>query len=192
VTGPRALVFAAILAGAPSASADVCAGYVRVSDLDVWAGATLSPTRECGSFVVATDASVAAFSWGAMTYTRPLASRYELSFTWQRLSGDGTRTLEVHVQGGVILFKPGRLAFFESEPQLARDGWTTLPGHDNYLPHRVQIVVDGARVMVRIDDRLVGEHTWSAAPSGMLRIALKGRPGLRARMLVRRLQIRNL
>lgn len=168
-----------------------CAGFITADRLESWAGSVVAPTGECGGFVVATDTAIGAFSWGAMVLGETLPARYQVSFTWQRLGGDGRRTMEVHVGGGAVLFQPGRVGFYESEPQLSRDGWIPLAGYDHRLPHDVTLAVDGATVRVAIDGAWIATRTWSnvAASGERLRLALKGYPGLRSRMLVRRLRL---
>jgi hypothetical protein len=184
---PRA---AAPLCWAATVGADPCDGFVQPAEVESWAGGAVAATGECGGYVVSTDASGEGFSWGALRLLGPTPSRFELAFSWQRLSGDGARSMEVHVPGGVVLVKPGRLAFFESEAQLSRDGWRPLRDHTPYRPHEVRLVAEGRRVRAWIDGRLAGYHTWRAAAGGEIRLAFKGFTGARGRMLVRRLRFR--
>lgn len=179
-------VLAALLARPPLAGASE--GAVA-ADWTVAQGAldqAATPTR----FVLTTDASPFAFSYGLAFLREPVEAPYELSLAWRRLSPDA-RSLEVHVLGGVLLFAEGRLALWIDDDRFAKDGWRDAPVR---LHAQSEVVIEQreAWVEVRVDGAVAARFPLEASARGRVGLALKGAPGVAARMRVEDVRARPL
>lgn len=178
------LVVGAVVLMTPRASADPrCGPQLWRAEGSSW----LAPTARCGSYILSTEAAALPWSWAAASYTKKVPTEFVVQLRYLRLTPDQAATFEVHVPGGAVLFKPGRVGFYESEGQFARDGWRKVPA--TFKERRVRIEQRGKRITVWFDQQKV---TWTFAASGgkrEIKIAAKGYPGLRSRVRLREVRV---
>lgn len=169
----------AVLAAPGAARADEC--RARLDDWQVRQG-DLQPGRACGSYVAATSDATIAYSFGQLSWRRPVAVPYQLTVTWRRLGSD-TRSLELEVLGAVVLFADDEVAVWIDDPSFAVDGWRPLPGYRVREVHTVRAVQTATEIAVTVDGREVGRWRLAApARAGTVALAWKGQRGARERI----------
>lgn len=193
--------FAIVVAGAaqprigraePSPPAEAVACTMTLSDFEVVLG-SLSEGARCGQFVGIAGPNVSTFSYGMYRYRDSVTLPYRLHAKLQRLSADSDRSVELHVIGGVLLFKDGHYALYATEAGFVRSGWRPLPSLRTHEPTELEVVQSATHVELSIGGCPVDR--WELADvtrSGRIAVAFKGIPDYRARVWFGELRIEPL
>jgi hypothetical protein len=192
-TRVRRHVFALALAAASLTTLATQALGDPCHDLKGWTvrRGSLQPGIACGSFVAATDATNAAFSYAQLYRAEPISVPFDLSVTWRRL-GPEARTMEIPILGAIVFVGEERCALWINHDDVSfdRDGWRPLPGYRTHDEHRVSVRQTAERVVLSVDGREVS--TWSfttSQKSGLVGLSFKGATGHRAFVAFRDVRI---
>lgn len=153
----------------------------------------LTPGRDCGSFILTTDAADTRFYSGAMYWHYSLARMahreevrvpYELAFDFGRLT-PGAWHLEVHALGVVVFLGLERISYFLDATQFAREIWTTHPELAQPGPHRLVVRQNAREISLLLDGKPLHRRSLPAPVRGTIAIGIRGAPGHRSRMAIR-------
>lgn len=156
----------------------------RCDATDAWDAVQgdLQPGRACGTMVAATNGASIAYSFGQLTWKRPVTVPYRVTVTWRRLGTD-TRTLEVQLIGAVVLFGNDEVALWIDDPTFEADGWHPVARYRPRDLHTIEVVQRSSEVTVAIDGRVV--RRWPVRAErrqGKVGLAFKGQRGAREKV----------
>lgn len=154
------------------------------SSLDDWevSQGDLQAGRTCGSYVAATNGATIAYSFGQVTWKAEVSAPYRVSVTWRRLGSD-TRSLELHLLGGVVILGDDKIGLWIDDPSFEIDGFHELKGYRTRAIHRVSAVQRADAIEVEVDGVMVARWALRApTAAAQISVAFKGQRGAREKI----------
>ena len=147
-----------------------------------------------GSLVLATDAAPGRYSEGSVAAPLPVSIPFQLDATLRRLGPEAGRSLHLGILGGIVLIKTGAVSLWGfSDSKYNFEGWSPLPGMRTNDEHRFTVLQDERTVVLSVDGVEVKRFSLVAARKrGPVGIGFKGASGLRSRLYVRSLSVREV